>query len=83
MTAPVPRREKEVVDIIIALFDQEYAVKQCGNSMWAEGFAQGKNQARQLISKLFTLGKYQDVEKASNDPVYMEKLLKEYGLAET
>ncbi len=71
-------REKEVVDIMIALFDQEYAVKQYGNTMKDEGM----NQLAQLISKLCSLKKYEDVEKASNDPEYRKKLLKEYEIAE-
>lgn len=37
-------REKEVVDIMIALFDQEYAVKQYGNTMKQEG--EGKAESR-------------------------------------
>ncbi len=47
-----------------------------------EGLTQGMNKVTQLMAKLCSLKKYQDVEKASNDPEYFQKLLKEYGLAE-
>ena len=35
-------REKEVIDIMIMLFDQEYAVEQFGRSQRAEGLAEGE-----------------------------------------
>ena len=79
-------REKEVVDIMIALFDQEYAVKQYGNTMkqegMAQGMAQGMTKVTQLMAKLFSLGKAEELEKAAKDPEYLQKLLKDYGLAE-
>ena len=75
-------REKEVVDIMIALFDQEYAVKQYGNTMKQEGMAQGMTKVTQLMAKLFSLGKAEELEKAAKDPEYLQKLLKDYGIAE-
>ena len=90
-------REKEVVNIMIELFNQEYAVKQYGKAMEEKGFKKGfekgfekglkkgmkkgKAQMAQLIAKLFDLGKIEDLEKVSKDPEYREKLLKDYGLA--
>ena len=68
--------------MMIALFDQEYAVKQYGNTMKQEGMAQGMTKVTQLMAKLFSLGKAEEAEKASKDPVYLQKLLKDYGLAE-
>ena len=35
-------REKEVIDIMIMLFDQEYAVEQFGRSQRKEGIAEGE-----------------------------------------
>ena len=35
-------REKEVVDIMMTLFDQEYAVERYGDEKKAEGLAEGK-----------------------------------------
>lgn len=40
---------------------------------------EGMDQLAQLISKLCSLKKYQDVERASNDPEYRQKLLRDYG----
>ena len=71
-------REKEVVNIMIELFNQELAVKEYGDEMKEEG----RNEITQLFAKLFSLGKGKDVEKATKDPNYMQKLLKDYGLAE-
>ena len=75
-------REKEVVNIMIELFNQESAVKEYGDEMEEEGRNEGRNEITQLFAKLFSLGKGKDVEKATKDPNYMQKLLKDYGLAE-
>jgi len=83
-------REKEVVNIMIELFNQELAVKEYGdereekgrNEGRIEGRNEGRNDITQLFAKLFSLGKGKDVEKATKDPNYMQKLLKDYGLAE-
>ena len=83
------KREKEVINIMIELFNQEHAVQAYGNSMQEKGIKigekrgekNGKKQLAQLFAKLFALGKTEDAEKVSKDPEYMEKLLKEYGLA--
>ena len=71
-------REKEVVDIMSAIFTQEYAVNQYGNAMKQEG----RNELAQLLKKLLSLGKGEEVEKVINDTNYMQKLLKEYSLVE-
>ena len=71
-------REKEVVNIVMELFNQELVVKQCGEEMKEKG----RNEMTQLLAKLFSLGKSEDAEKAAKDPNYMRKLLKDYGLAE-
>ncbi|MBR1710242.1 MAG: hypothetical protein IJ719_15675 [Clostridia bacterium] len=51
---------------------------------YAEGFAigqsKGENQVVQLMARLFSLGRQQDVEKAANDVAYREKLYLEFGL---
>ncbi len=71
---------------MIELFNQEHAVQAYGKSMQEKGIKigekNGKKQLAQLFAKLFALGKTEDAEKVSKDPEYMEKLLKEYGLAE-
>jgi hypothetical protein len=84
------KREKEVFNIMIELFNQEHAVQAYGNAREKKGIKigekrgekNGKNQLAQLIAKLFDLGKIDDVEKVSKDPEYREQLLKDYGLAE-
>ena len=64
---------------MMELFNQELAVTQYGEEMQEEG----RNEMTQLFAKLFSLGKGKDVEKATKDPNYMQKLLKDYGLAES
>ncbi|MBO5537072.1 MAG: hypothetical protein J6B53_17005 [Clostridia bacterium] len=63
---------------MMELFNQELAVKQYGEEMKEKG----RNKMTQLLAKLFSLGKSEDAEKAAKDPNYMQKLLKDYGLAE-
>src|SRR5699024_4517578 len=47
-------REKEVVDIMMTLFDQEYAVERYGDEKKAEGLAEGEmKKARETTYKLF------------------------------
>ena len=43
-------REKEVVDIMMTLFDQEYAVERYGAEKKAEGLAEGKMKAKQEMT---------------------------------
>ena len=80
------KREKEVINIMIELFNQEYAVQAYGNAMEKKGIKIGEKNARnriiRLFSKLHELGKNEDTEKALKDPKYLEKLLKDYGVAE-
>ena len=76
------KREKEVFNIMIELFNQEHAVQAYGKSMQEKGIKigekrgekNGKNQLAQLIAKLFDLGKIDDVEKVSKDPEYREQV---------
>jgi len=46
-----------------------------------KGEAKGENKLGSLISKLISLGRNQDVEKAAGDPAYREKLYAELGIA--
>ena len=43
---------------------------------------EGANELGQLVSKLLSLGRIQDVEKVSVDIAYREKLYAEFGIAE-
>ena len=47
----------------------------------ARGEARGENKLGTLITKLISLGRNQDVEKAAGDPAYREKLYVELGIA--
>ena len=78
--------EKEVFNIMIELFNQESAVKEYGDEMeekgYKEGYKEGLEEVVRMYAKLFELGKPEELGKALEDPEYMNKLLKEYGLAE-
>ena len=84
------KREKEVFNIMIELFNQEHAVQAYGKSMQEKGIKigekigekRGEKNIIRLFSKLHELGKNEDTEKALKDPKYLEKLLKDYGVAE-
>lgn len=45
------------------------------------GKTEGISQMASLMSKLFSLGRAKDVEKAANDPAYLQKLLAEFEIA--
>ena len=89
LVAYLKEREQEVVNIMIMLFDQEYAVERYAlaqaNKAKEEGEARGKtmgaNKLGALISKLISLGRNQDIEKVASDPVYREKLYAELEIA--
>ena len=49
-------REKEVVNIMIELFNQESAVKEYGEERREEGWKEGIEEGVQLFAKLFELG---------------------------
>ena len=70
-------REKEVVDIMIMLFDQEYAVEQYGKQQKAEG----ENKLGTLMAKLFSQNRLEDAKRCSEDAEYREKLYQEFKLA--
>ena len=53
-------REKEVVDIMMTLFEQEYAVERYGDEKRAEGKAEGRtegelNKAKEMAFSLFQM----------------------------
>ena len=45
-----------------------------------EGKTEGENRLGQLMTRLFSLGRLQDAQKAANDMAYREKLYLEFGL---
>ena len=50
-------REKEVVDIMMTLFEQEYAVERYGDEKRAEGRTEGElNKAKEMAFSLFQMG---------------------------
>ena len=71
-------REKEVVNIMIELFNQELAVKEYGDEMKEEGM----NLLARLLTKLSEMGKTEEADKVIKDSKYRRKLLIDYGLAE-
>ena len=83
-------REKEVVNIMIELFNQELAVKEYGdereekgrNEGRSEGMNEGMNLLARLLTKLSEMGKTQEADKVIKDSKYRRKLLIDYGLAE-
>lgn len=77
-------REKEVFDIMMTLFDQEYAVERYGDEQRAEGRAEGKAEGVDLIAKLIKIliqqNRNEDIERMSEDREYCNQLLKEFAL---
>ena len=46
----------------------------------AEGEIEGKNQMALLVKKLLDQGRIDDVKRASEDEVYRNQLIKEFGI---
>ena len=46
----------------------------------AEGEIEGKNQMALLVKKLLDQGRIDDVKRASEDEVYRDQLIKEFGI---
>ena len=46
----------------------------------SQGIAQGTNRMLQLSTHLFSLGRIEDLKKASSDEAYLQKLFLEFGL---
>ena len=46
----------------------------------AEGEIEGKNQMTLLVKKLLNQGRIDDVKRASEDEVYRDQLIKEFGI---
>ena len=45
-----------------------------------EGQTEGENRFAALMTKLFSMGKMKEAEKAASDPVYRDKLYKQYEI---
>lgn len=73
-------REKEVFDIMMTLFDQEYAVERYGDEQRAEGRAEGVDLIAKLIKILIQQNRNEDIERMSEDREYCNQLLKEFAL---
>ena len=75
-------REKEVVNIMIELFNQELAVKEYGDEREEKGRNEGMDLLARLLTKLSEMGKTEEADKVIKDSKYRRKLLIDYGLAE-
>ena len=72
----------------LAQMDHDSLIESARAEGYAEGYAEGiaigqskgENRLGQLMARLFSLGRQQDVEKAANDVAYREKLYLEFGL---
>ena len=83
--------------MMMALFDKETLVDLYGEEKKQEGRAEGRMEGRRegraegrmegenvfagLIARLSSEKRYEDIDKASNDAAYRQKLFAEYGLA--
>ena len=72
-------REKEVIDIMILLFDQEYAVEQFGRSQKKEGIQEGIQQGIQEGKILEAVAIYRE-EMELDDETITHKIMKKFSL---
>ena len=59
----------------------EPEIRKARTDALAEGAMKGENKLGQLVLKLISLGRNQDIEKVANDPTYREQLYTELGIA--
>lgn len=82
------KKEREVIDMLITLFDEETIRKNREATIKreahaegkAEGLAEGESKLAALLSKLISQNRIADIEKASSDSSYREKLYEEFSL---
>ena len=71
--------------MMMALFDKETLVDLYGEEKKQEGRAEGRMEGENvfagLIARLSSEKRYEDIDKASNDAAYRQKLFAEYGIS--
>jgi len=80
--------EQEAVDIMMALFDDDYIQEMYGYEREQKGRKEGRKEGRiegtalfaSLMQKLFADGRIEDARRASEDYEYSQKLFKEYAM---
>ena len=77
-------REKEVVDIMTALFDQqkvwEIELHNVAQENLNEGEKKGENKLGLLMKALFAAHRFEDADAATTDEAKRDKLYKEFGI---
>lgn len=77
-------REKEVVDIMSALFDQqkvwEIELHNVAQENLNEGEKKGENKLGLLMKALFAAHRFEDADAATTDEAKRDKLYKEFGI---
>ena len=68
-------REKEVIDIMITLFDQEYAVEQFGRSQKKAGLAEGEAKGIKAAVSIYR------EELELDDETIIRKIMKRFSLS--
>ena len=81
-------REKEVISIMMTLFDKKEIQKAFGKEKFEEGRNEGRTEGRtegenrllSLIGKLCENGRTGDIQRVTNDADYRNELYKAFGL---
>lgn len=82
------RHEKEVINGMIMLFEQEEAVRRYGRRMRREGVEEGRVEGQaegmdlfgRLLSRLIAQGRSDDIQRAASDAAYRKRLFEEFKL---
>ena len=72
------RQREEVIDIMLALFDEETTMKNHDAAVERKGEKKGRKDISDLMNYLLTNGRSDDALKASSDETFLEKLLGEF-----
>ena len=72
------RQREEVIDIMLALFDEETTMKNHDAAVERKGEKKGQKDTAGLMAFLASNGRTDDIVKASNDEGFLSKLLAEF-----
>ncbi len=75
------RHQAEVKHMILEEFDLEKHLRLVKKESYEDGHMEGRNLITTLTQRLLTDSRIDDLKRATEDPAYLEQLLREYHLS--
>ena len=73
------RQRLEVIDMMLALFDQETMMRNHDAAVEQKGRKEGRQETTALMNYLWSNGRAEDARRASEDEAYLSELLGEFA----